>query len=69
MVVGANSTRTIWVPFTADSLAYARAHSPVTVYVTAYAGLTTCQDVPQWGGCDRIVLNTPDSGQLQVSAT
>ncbi len=67
LFVDANSTRTIWVPFAPESLAYARTHSPVTVEVEAEANQPGCVDLPQLGGCDKIAVRTPAVGQLQVS--
>jgi hypothetical protein len=48
MVINANSTQTFGVRLLPDALAYARAHSPVTVGVQAYASSpANCEDVPQ----------------------
>jgi hypothetical protein len=69
MVVNANSTQTIGVPLTAGALAYARAHSPVTVSVTAPVD-AQCEDIPQLAPtCAQINLKTLIHGELQVSAT
>jgi hypothetical protein len=72
MVINANSTQTFGVRLLPDALAYARAHSPVTVGVTAYAGSpANCEDVPQLAPtyCAQNIFQPSADGQLQVSAT
>jgi hypothetical protein len=80
LVVNANSTQIIGVPLSADALAYARANSPVNVFVDAHIGQpASCEDIPQLiATCEQIVAADPRAGDglerhavgnLQVSAT
>jgi hypothetical protein len=80
LVVNANSTQTIGVPLNAEGLAFARAHSPVTVDIHADANQTAdCSDIPQLAAhCAKAVAADPragdglergSGGKLQVSAT
>jgi hypothetical protein len=80
LVVNADSTQTIGVPLTADALAFARAHSPVTADVSGDTNATAdCSAIPQLAahcaaavaadsragdGLERLI-----GGKLQVSAT
>jgi hypothetical protein len=72
MVINANSTQTFGVPLLPDALAYARAHSPVTVGVTAYASSPAdCEDVPQLAPtycAQNIFKNDSTAVVLQVTA-
>jgi hypothetical protein len=70
--VDANSTQTIGIPLSPDELAYARAHSPVTVVVGGDSGMTdSCEDIPQLAPtCTQITLDTFIKGaELQLTAT
>lgn len=70
MVINANSTQTFGVPLLPDALAYARAHSPVTVGVTAHAGPANCEDVPRLPPtyCAQYIFKNDSEGVLQVTA-
>jgi hypothetical protein len=79
MVISANSTQTFGIRLFPDALAYARANSPVTVFVDAHANQTAhCADIPQLAAtCAQIVAADPRTGdgldrralgELQVSA-
>jgi hypothetical protein len=71
IVINANSSQTFGVPLLPDALAYARAHSPVTVDVTAYASSpANCEDVPQLAPtyCARNIFENASTSALQVTA-
>lgn len=71
MVINANSTQTFGVRLLPDALAYARAHSPVTVGVTAYTDSpANCEDVPQLTAayCAKNIFQNQSTGVLQVTA-
>jgi hypothetical protein len=70
--IDANSTQTIGVPLSPQTLAYARAHSPVSVEVGGDSSLTdSCEDIPQLGSnCAQITLDTfIKPAELQLNAT
>ena len=64
LVINANSTQTFGVPLLPNALAYARAHSPVTIGVDVHTNQTTsCEDIPQLAAtCARIVAADPRAG-------
>jgi hypothetical protein len=71
MVINANSTQTFGVPLLPDALAYARAHSLVTVGVTAYTtSPADCEDVPQLAPsyCAQNIFQSGSAAVLQVTA-
>ena len=71
MVINANSTQTFGVRLLPDALAYARAHSPVTVGATAYASSPAdCKDVPQLAPtyCAQNIFKNDSTAVLQVTA-
>jgi hypothetical protein len=71
MVINANSTQTFGVRLLPAALAYARAHSPVTVGVTAYASSpANCEDVPQLAPtyCAHNIFQFESTAVLQVTA-
>ncbi len=70
MVINANSTQTFGVPLLPGALAYARAHSPVTIGVTAYASSPAdCEDVPQLAPsyCAHNIFKFDSDAILQVT--
>ena len=71
MVINANSTQTFGVRLLPDALAYARAHSPVTVGVMAYAGSpANCEDIPQLAPtyCAQHIFRNDSTAVLHVTA-
>ena len=71
MVINANSTQTFGVRLLPDALAYARAHSPVTVGVTAHTSSpANCEDVPQLAPtyCAQNIFKYHSEAVLQVTA-